>query len=203
MPMIRIVCWDISGLDRETYERLYAQSTPERRARADRYRRHEDAVRCIAAEALVRRAAGGSVTVVKDEGGKPRLAGREDFHYNLSHSGRWVVIAWGGSSVGVDVEKMDMDAGKEQIARRFFSREEQDDIFAAEGDLRSERFFQVWTGKESYLKYLGTGLRTPMDAFSVLSLEGVILRRWRLPGGYFLSLCSGEAEATLEIITEL
>jgi len=201
--MIRVVCWDISGLDRETYERLYAQSSPERQARADRYRRHEDALRCVAAEALVRRAAGGPVAIMKDEGGKPRLAGMESFRYNLSHSGNWVVMAWGESEVGVDVEKIHMDEGKEQIARRFFSREEQDYIFAAEGDLRAERFFQVWTGKESYLKYLGTGLRTPMDSFSVLSLEGVFLHRWTLPGGYFLSLSCQEREAVLEFVTQL
>lgn len=197
--MAHILCLKITGAD---YAALYAQASPERRARADRYLRREDGLRCLAAEALlrygVRQALGlQNFTLEKGPQGKPFLAGREDFHFNLSHSGQWVVLAWGGSPVGVDVEEVRMDRGREALAHRFFTPEEQDYVFRQE-DSRDTRFYEIWTGKESYLKYLGTGLRKSLLSFSVLSLEALRFHRFFLPEGYCLTLCTQEETCTLE-----
>lgn len=187
--MIQILCFSISQMCGETYEAFYARASRERRQRADRYLRREDKLRCVAADALLRYALGTAEwEVERDPSGKPRIKGREDFHYNLSHSGSWVVLAYGSREAGVDVERISMDAGKEKIARRYFTPEEQAYIFA-EKEQAPYRFCQVWTGKESYLKYLGTGLRKPLGSFSVLSLP-VPLHSWTLDGGYVLTLCA-------------
>lgn len=37
---------------------------------------------------------------------KPFIIGHESIHFNLSHSGKWVVCALGECRVGVDVEQV-------------------------------------------------------------------------------------------------
>ncbi len=181
------------------YEALYCRAMPDRKARADRYLRREDGLRCLAAGELLRRTVErelGSTefTVVKDPAGKPRIAGQDHFHYNLSHSGNRVVIAWGDSPVGADVQQMRMDAGKEELARQFFTKEEQTYVFESPEQAEA-RFYRVWTGKESYLKYLGTGLNKSLDSFSIISPEISPMLRFRiLPDGYCVSLCSSDPD---------
>ena len=128
--MIHVVCCDIESIGIDEYRRLFDASPVERQSRAEGYLRQEDKVRCVTAHALVRYAVEKTLnlsefTVERDEWGKPHIQGREDFYFNLSHSGSWVVIAYGESPVGVDVEQIRMEAGKENIARRHFTPEEQ------------------------------------------------------------------------------
>lgn len=199
--MIRVLCADLSAADESVYERLYQCADAERKARADRYRRREDALRCVAAGALLRRALGtAEYRVERTPDGKPFLPDQPDFHFNLSHSGNWVVLACGASAVGVDVECIRSGTDLKAVARRFFSEEEQRYVFAAE-NLREQRFFEIWTGKESYLKYSGVGLKTDLTAFSVLSAEpGLRLHHRSLPDGSRLCLCTTEDAFSLELL---
>ena len=129
----------------------------------------KDRVRCVVADALIRYGAGrGDITVARERGGKPYIPDMPDFFFNLSHSGRWAAICWGGTPVGIDVEKIRMDAAKEALARRYFTKGEQDLIFSAQGESRAREFFRIWTAKESYLKYLGVGLTRPLNSFCVV-----------------------------------
>lgn len=176
--MIRIATVDISPLTETEYGKLYERASEERRKRADRYLRTEDSYRCILAEALLRYALKQSPGIcqaepVKAPGEKPYLPGQDRFEFNLSHSGRWVVLAWGERPVGVDVEIISMDPGKEQLALRYFQQEEQDYLFAVEGQDRARRFFELWTKKESYLKYRGTGITCALNSFSVLDPQAL------------------------------
>lgn len=198
--MTRVICSDISELEPD-YPALYAAASAERRQRADRYRRKEDALRCLAAGALLQHALGtADYTVAKGPFGKPYIKGNNSFHYNLSHSGNWVVIACGDTEVGIDVEKICMDAGKEDIARRYFTPDEQAYVFDTK-ELAPQRFFEVWTGKESYLKYLGTGMQRNLDSFSIFSLEPEVqLYRRILPGGYSLTLCTADDNNLFELL---
>lgn len=191
--MIQVLCGDLTSLDDADCHILFSRASPERQQRARRYRRREDALRCVAADALLSHVLGTrDYTVEKSPLGKPRIRGREDFHYNLSHSGPWVVLAWGNAPVGVDVEQIRMDEGKASIALRFFAPEEQAYVFEKPEET-ARRFFQVWTGKESYLKYLGTGLRRDLTSFSVLSLPPQLhLLHQVLPGDYSLTVCTCE-----------
>ena len=167
----------------------------ERQARAACCRRREDALRCVAAEALLRYALGTDIGRVEmGPCGKPFLPDRPDFFFNLSHSGNWVVLACGDSEVGVDVQSLRSNTNPEAMARRFFSPEEQRYVFEKES-CRDQRFFEIWTGKESYLKYLGTGLGRTLPSFSVLSPEpGIRFHRRKLPDGSLLCLCTTEDE---------
>ena len=195
--MVSILCFDITQLNDEHWAALYHSASPERKARADRYRNIEDGRRCLAAEALLRYALGTTAyTIEKNPQGKPRIAGREDFHYNLSHAGNWVVIAYCSEEVGIDIEKISWNNGKERLARRFFTKNEQDYVFQADAR-QPQRFFQIWTGKESYLKFLGTGLSKALDSFDVLTMEDPTCRLIPFAKGYSMSLCSREEDYTL------
>ena len=205
--MIHVVCCDIESIGIDEYRRLFDASPAERQERARRYVRQEDKVRCVTAHALVRYAVEKALnlsefTVERDEWGKPHIQGREDFHFNLSHSGSWVVIAYGESPVGVDVERIRMEAGKENIARRHFTPEEQEYLFSA-GEENGERFFEIWTAKESYLKYLGTGLRRSLNSFSVVpdgTGLGVRFTGRRL-GDSYLTVCTRQEDITFTQLT--
>lgn len=199
--MIRVICTDISALSPSDYQALYEKASAERKVRADRYRRWEDSLRCVVADALLRHALGTcEYTVEKTASGKPFIKGRENFHYNLSHSGNWVVIAFGDTEVGVDVEKPRTNIDMDAIARRFFATEEQRYVFKEETN-RVSRFCEIWTGKESYLKYMGTGLKKDLTSFNVLSLEPEIRLHYQtLPGGYSLCLCTTEMDYLFELL---
>lgn len=151
---------------------LLASIDPRRAARLERLHRDEDFQRGVVGGVLVshlvRRAAHGVQEILQfgtGEFGKPYLLGHPGLHFNLSHSGGWVVCAVSSSPVGIDVEEIrpvDFD-----IARRFFSRSEYDDLMQREPADRLDRFYNLWTVKESYVKMNGHGLSQPLDAFEV------------------------------------
>ena len=136
--------------------------------------------------------------------GKPFLAEKQDFHFNISHSGQWIVCAVGKYSVGIDIEqvvKLDMD-----ISRNVFSEYEQR-IFEALPDARKEAyFFDLWTLKESFMKATGLGFSIAPSSFTlyisknkVTLLEGhysadYVFHRYPAVQDYKLAVCvSGKA----------
>lgn len=189
--MVRVFCCDVSAVSEGDHARLYAMASRERRQRAEGYLRREDAVRCLAAEALLRYAVPGlePERIQREPGGKPCLEG---VHFNLSHSGHWVALAVGDSPLGVDVECFKTGRDPQKLARRYFTEEERRYVGSSQ-----ERFLRVWTAKESRLKCLGVGLSVPLDSFSVLGLDTV--RTWLLPGAV-LSLCGRELPEAWEAV---
>ena len=62
-----------------------------------------------------------------------------------------------------------------------------------------QRFYEIWTGKESYLKYIGKGLGKSMQSFSVLA--DTQNRRLLHPiEGYTLTLYAADREYTFELL---
>ena len=104
--------------------------------------------------------------------GKPYLPGGPQF--SLSHTRGAAVVAIGAGCVGVDVERI--RPIPESLPRRVLSRTEYD-WFQSQGQ-RAEDFFTLWTLKESYYKYLGTGL-PGFPNQTEFRLEG---DSWRLEG---------------------
>ena len=194
--MIHMLCADISGADQQLYDRLYALATRERKEKADGYLRQDDRLRCVTADALLQVALGtDTYRIEKGASGKPYVKDRADFFYNISHSGRYVVIAWGNTEVGVDVQQ-EGNAKASALARRYFSADEQAYVQAD-----PQRFYEVWTKKESYVKYTGQGLGRDLTSFSTLSPEeGIHYFHRMLDGGYHLSLCTKDPEYRFETV---
>lgn len=169
--MSTVVAFDIGLLRDDDLDRLGSAVSAERRARAARFRFVDDQKRCLAAGVLLRYALASQhgisihdVDIATNEFGKPFLADRPGLHFNLSHAGAWVICATSASVIGVDIERS--DARHLGIARRF-APDEYAYITDAPAREQPRRFVQIWTLKESYAKYVGRGLRIPMDSFSV------------------------------------
>lgn len=100
------------------------------------------------------------------EFGKPYIQNHENWHFNISHTDGIIVIAVSDKPVGVDVERI--RKADLRIAKRFFTEKEIAYIDEL-AEKQDERFFEVWTKKEAYLKYTGDGLRVPLESIDVIS----------------------------------
>jgi 4'-phosphopantetheinyl transferase len=110
--------------------------------------------------------------------GKPALCGNSQLQFNMAHSGGLAVCAFShGFEIGVDIEELHDIHDFEQIAERYFCREEASQLLSVDGKKqRKEAFFRCWTRKESYLKAIGDGLSVPLDRFQVTLLSGSPVR---------------------------
>lgn len=128
-----------------------------------------DKIRSLFAEVLLRFALkkhfkieGADVEFEVNEFGKPYLKGIPEIHFNVSHSGNWVICAVSQSPVGVDVEEIKNK--NLEIAERFYTKEEYESLLASAD--KNELFIRYWTLKESYVKAEGKGMSIAFDSFS-------------------------------------
>lgn len=139
-----------------------------------------------------------------NEQGKPFYKELPDFHFNLSHSGDYAVIALSDKPVGVDIEKRGkLDEKKIRLAKKFFHPAEFELLKAADREEQEKLFYQVWTLKESYAKAVGRGIGISFSSFCTspreqsFSMESEELCKVRfcqydLIPGYALALCFQE-----------
>lgn len=131
--------------------------------------------------------------------GKPFLLGNEVF-FNISHSKQKALLAVSkNGEVGVDIEKISNPNLK--IAYRYFSKQEKDFLFSNSKYIEIvKKFYIIWTLKESYLKFKGSGLRGGLNSFSFdfsdlnnikLSSDefGNFTFKYQQIGDYILSYC--------------
>jgi|GEM_PF-263098 len=156
----------------EEMDALAAFVSPERRERIRRFRRREDRMRSLLAELLARwllarrlGIAPADIRFARNRYGKPACV-NGPAHFNLSHSGDWVVAAVSPGEIGVDVERIDpgMDLS---LADSVFTPAERAWL-DADVPGRRERFFELWTYKESFVKCAGSGLSMPLASFSIV-----------------------------------
>ncbi|MDO4978862.1 MAG: 4'-phosphopantetheinyl transferase superfamily protein [Candidatus Saccharibacteria bacterium] len=89
---------------------------------------------------------------MKNEYGKPYLKGNPVF-FSISHSGPYTICAISDQEIGIDLEE---NVIRDRIVDRFFTTKEQDSV-----KNNPDSFAEIWTLKEAYSKYLGTGLSKP------------------------------------------
>ncbi len=105
----------------------------------------------------------------RDTYDKPFLASHPHTHVNLAHSGRMVLFAVAEDKIGVDVEFCRVREYA-SLAKRYFHPREQ-----AWASLDwAERFYDIWTAKEAYLKAIGIGIRTRLSSFSMIDENGYL-----------------------------
>ena len=91
--------------------------------------------------------------------GKPYAPDLPDLHFNLSHAGADVLLAFArGVPVGVDLERIDRRVAIDAIAQRHFASAEASGLAALAPARRRGAFLDLWTRKEAVLKALGEGL---------------------------------------------
>lgn len=136
-------------------------------AKAEKTKDHsEEFVRNILGEYL--NVDGNCLMILKSKYGKPYLKDYPNTNYNISHTKDVIVCAVTDKPVGVDIESV--KPFNRRIVERFFSQNEQDYIFAPK-EAQNERFTEIWTKKEAYIKWLGKGMAIPFESFDVLSFK--------------------------------
>ncbi len=152
---------------------------PEETERWQRFHFAADRHRFLVARALVRNTLSRYAVAlgerdwrfVANAHGRPRvdpgLPGAPTLTFNLSHTRGLVVLAVAGAGeLGVDVENTARKVDPDALASRFFSPAEAAELLALPAVRRRDRFFDLWTLKEAYIKAKGLGLAMPLDTFS-------------------------------------
>ncbi|HYC27252.1 MAG TPA: 4'-phosphopantetheinyl transferase superfamily protein [Chitinophagaceae bacterium] len=194
-----------AGVEKKVFSSLLPFVSVEKQARIKGFMFDKDKYRCLFGELLsrvmLREFVKGPVEFCILPSGKPVLVGA-GVHFNVSHSGDWVVCVVDEKEVGIDVEEVtDIDLS---VSENFFCPKEHEDILNAEDSV--ERFFEYWTLKESYIKFIGEGLAKPLNEFCVEFLEGEVrvdgayFKQYEIGEGYKLAVCAGEKGFTEGVV---
>ncbi|MBQ4598777.1 MAG: 4'-phosphopantetheinyl transferase superfamily protein [Clostridia bacterium] len=176
--MIKLYRYDTAQMSDAEYERLAAAGSDELRARLDRMAHTDDRKRTLAGHLLILGAAkelcGASDPVIlRTAAGKPYFAALP-IRFSLSHSEDKVILAVSDREIGADIERIrPLSLG---VAKRFFTPAEQAYVFGkvpTEQDLSLpkeaqdgallRRFYEVWTKKEAYGKWQGSGMSAALS----------------------------------------
>lgn len=148
----------------------------QRKARVLRLRSEESRRRTIAGELLARRLIAQQYGISPDcisfgrtERGKPFAIGLP-VEFSVSHSGELVLCAVSDKPVGADIQRI-RPVNDRLIARVCTEKEL---LFVTDKRLseqeKTKRFFRIWTGKEAYFKFTGTGI-TDLHAVCIFDEE--------------------------------
>ena len=168
---------DIRSLTNEEMQYALNLMSEERKATAARFRAEGDRRRTAAGELLARRMIAERLGIPAEDivfgrtaRGKPYAVGLP-VEFSVSHSGNLVICAAADKPVGADIQII--RPVKDRLITRVCSERELDYVISA-GSSPSEklpRFFRVWTGKEAYLKYTGTGIVSDLREVCVFGDE--------------------------------
>lgn len=198
-------------MDDFTCRSLLSQVSNNKRERLLRFYNWEDLQRGLFGELLIRKAlienmklSNNKIYFSVNEYGKPFCGFLDDFHFNISHSGSWVVCAVDINPIGIDVEKIsqiDLD-----ISKNYFSQKEHEDLLRSNNPI--EYFFTLWSLKESYIKFIGKGLSHPLDSFSMVFssnskinievdnriLENTYFKQYNIDNDYKMAVCASHPD---------
>ena len=174
-------------------EELTLLLPPLRREKTRQYLQPKDRLRCLAGGLLIEKIAKGR-EIFYEKYGKPYLS--EGPFFNLSHAWDYVCLAASESSpVGIDIEQHrseDFPA----LGRTAFHI---DEINFLEKEPTAERFFTIWTLKESYAKMFGAGFSVEPSSFCILPGKtqlpferDVFFKTFNIIEDYSLAVCAAE-----------
>ena len=157
---------------------LESALSPDERARASRFHFCTDRRRFVAAHAILRQILsryldreGRELQFGCGPYGKPYLRSDSrgpELCFNLAHShGMALCGITRNREIGVDLERIDRSIAVQQIAERFFSRQECSTLRTLPASQQVATFFDCWTRKEAYVKATGTGLHMRLDSFDL------------------------------------
>jgi 4'-phosphopantetheinyl transferase len=154
--------------------------TPLEQARAARFVREEDRRRFQIGRAATRRILGrylgvppAQVGIDPDSRGKPQLDATSvpqdrHVHFNISHSGDWILVAFARAfPVGIDIESVRAAGTTEDLIEYLMSAGERRSLDTLPKEQRPAAFLQCWTSKEAFLKGVGVGLTAALRSIEV------------------------------------
>lgn len=181
----------------------------QRMEKINRLRVTDDKLRCLGAGLLISfikskyKVKGQLLT---DKFGKPYFH-HSKVHFNISHSGNYVIAAVSRHKIGIDIQRIQQD--KHRIAEKNFLSSECEYINEVEDEITiQQRFCEIWTVKEAYLKNIGIGLRKPLNSFEVSLSDGVPqvigkpeyrFVQLKLDERYIVAVCASRKDTTFNI----
>ena len=207
---MKIYYFNITPLrNRSIFESQIKKLDDDRQVKTQRLKVTADKLRCVGAGMLinfVKQQYGVKGDVRIDKFGKPYFED-SNVHFNVSHSGMYVIIAVSEYNIGIDIQKIKSD--KHRIAEKNFMPSECDYINNAtnEKDVQ-QRFCEVWTTKEAYLKCVGIGLRKPLNSFEislnqdticVVGEENYKFVQFMMDDKYIVTVCGKQADQEFDI----
>lgn len=169
---LKYFIYNINELTPQTYNKWYNLMTEEKKSYINHINNKKSQKRSVAGEMLAKATIGKHLNIPPEqieisqrENEKP-YAVNCNIEFNISHCEDIVVCAVHDSPIGIDIERIRPISAK--VLKKFFSQAEQEYILGKvpclqdyDAELSNEqqkRFFEIWTGKEAYLKYTGEGL---------------------------------------------
>ncbi|MBC2074224.1 4'-phosphopantetheinyl transferase superfamily protein [Listeria marthii] len=150
----------------------------ERKEKIQTFRSEDDKVRSLLAEILLRYSLSKDfflqetdVQIILTTYGKPYLNNISDIHFNISHSGSYVACAVSNQVVGLDIEKI---GNSNEKLIQVFHKNEIAYLNKLPSKYRRQAFYNLWSLKESYIKYLGLGLAFPLNSFYIKEEDSVL-----------------------------
>ena len=153
---------NINNFSKNEYDNAYSLMSDEKKAKINRFCFDDDKKRSVFGEMLAKSMISESLSVPiesivlkADKNGKPYAEGL-DIHFNISHSADLVICAVEFSPVGIDIEKI-AEVKNNLIS---FVCTENEKNYVLENDAQKQnRFFEIWTAKEAYVKFKGSGIQ--------------------------------------------
>lgn len=120
-----------------------------------------------------------------NEKGKPELKGLP-INFSISHSGNYVAIALSKDPIGVDIQEI------REIDDKLIGYVLNDaEISLINKDNKLNSFFEIWTAKEAYLKYIGIGLEKTLKSIDITNKKS-LLKHIDAINGYKICVCKSE-----------
>lgn len=188
--------------------------TQDERAFADRFRFEDDRLRFSVARHALRyllskyySVHASEIILSAEAGKKPIVISPSTFiHFNVTHSGEWILIAFARNELGIDIEKVKPDFVFGDLMEAHFSEDEK--IFVANAPDPPAAFFYLWTRKEAITKAWGTGLQEDMKSIAVppemdsLEMKSIrwMLKSFMIADGYPATLAYADASKTIHFL---
>ena len=187
--------------DEALFAFYYGQVSPARRRKIDSFRRDRNRLLSLGAGILISHVLSAAGTdedaLAAGKYGKPYLPDA-DLFFNLSHAGTLAACAVSDAEVGLDIEKHRKFS--EPLIRHILCEEERPllDTGCEDPDIR---LTQLWTVKESVMKYYGRGLSLLPTDIRICSADPLRVQceydgssalsftRYEVPG-YEMTVCS-------------
>ena len=145
MEIVKLLIADINLAD--TYHHFLMKSlTEEQKQRALRFKNEKDQMRCLLSSYLMSQLS--KEELQRNETGKPFYPNGPFF--NISHSGKYIIMAVAKQEVGVDIEE-DIEKNMDILLKIF--NEAESKMIKEHAD-----FYYLWCAKESLIKCMGSSI---------------------------------------------
>jgi 4'-phosphopantetheinyl transferase len=174
-------------------DKLLAWLSLEERERAARFHFQRDRLRWLSARAGMRQILASylgmrpqDLVFAHNDYGKPRIDPPlpKPLYFNLSHSRDLGLLGVAGQELGIDLEYVDPACDWESLAPAVFMQQELAELFSHPASARRRLFFELWTGKEAYMKARGLGVSLPPISFSVAAGSKLLAKRTIMDPGH-------------------